>query len=269
MPKNLRITIVQSSLLWEDPAKNLQNFNKQLKKIQRNETDLVVLPEMFTTGFSMQPEGLAEEPGGPTMQWMQEVARALNCAVCGSLMIREKNKFFNRFIWMTPTGVFQSYDKRHLFRMGGEDKVYQVGRESIVIDYKGWVICPQVCYDLRFPVWSRNRMVRKGKNVHFDYDILLYVANWPVARKYAWQHLLIARAIENQCYVAGVNRIGVDGNNLNYAGDSVILNPFGEKISKTKTGMKSVETITISKTELDAFRKKFPVFFDADKFEIK
>jgi len=267
MGKDLRVTTLQTSLFWEDAAKNINYFNKQLEIIKRNSTDIIVLPEMFNTGFTMNAEKVAELESGFTMQWMNDVASNLNTSICGSLIIKEKNKFYNRFIWMNPDGSYQSYDKRHLFRMGGEDKIFTSGKESVVIECKGWVICPQVCYDLRFPVWSRNRIEKEGKNIVYDYDILLYVASWPAARKFAWQQLLIARAIENQAYLVGVNRIGKDGLGTAYNGESVILDPLGQKINKSST-KKSIETVSLSLKNLQDIRKRFPVFFDADNFKL-
>ncbi|CAN5529207.1 amidohydrolase [soil metagenome] len=224
---------------------------------------------MFTTGFSMNAKSLAEEVEGPSMMWMQQVATALKSAVTGSLIIKEKKKFYNCFVWMNPDGTYHTYNKRHLFRMGGEDQVYTAGTESIVIPCKDWVICPPVCYDLRFPVWSRNRMVKQGKEISFDYDVLIYVANWPTVRRYHWQQLLIARAIENQAYVVGVNRIGKDGKENSYSGDSVMLDPLGNRISKTLPNKSAVETIVFSMKNLLLVREKFPVFYDSDRFEMK
>lgn len=264
-PKNLHITLVQTSLHWEQPIKNLNQFSKLLSALNRNETDLIVLPEMFNTGFSMNAHALAEKPGGLTMQWMAEVAHALNSAICGSLIITEKNKFYNRFIWMNVDGSYEQYDKRHLFRMGKENGVFTAGTESVLINHKGWNICPLVCYDLRFPVWSRNQLDQNG---NADFDLLIYVANWPQVRSYAWNQLLIARAIENQSYVAAVNRIGKDGNGMDHKGESVVLDPLGKPISKLKSNKKGIETVELSSRELAKFRSSFPVMKDADRFKI-
>ena len=266
MPKDLSLTPVQPKLAWESPVDNYKNLNKMLSSVGKGETDLVVLPEMFSTGFSMNAKKLAEEMEGPSMQWMFETAQGLKAAICGSLMIKENGKFFNRFIWMEPDGHYDHYDKRHLFRMGKEDKTYTGSKEGLVIEYKGWGFCPMVCYDLRFPVWSRNRVEGKGAKMKYDYDVLLYVANWPALRSYAWEHLLIARAIENQSYVAGVNRIGKDGNDVNHTGNSMLLNPLGECISNIKPGKSSVETVILNWKALQDIRKKFPVMLDADTF---
>ncbi len=264
MPSNLKLTIVQSRLAWESPVENYRILNKALSKLERGATDVVALPEMFSTGFSMDAKRLAEEMEGPSMQWMFEAARGLKAAVCGSLIIREEKNYYNRFIWMDPSGRYEYYDKRHLFRMGGEDKVYSAGREGIVIEHKGWGICPMVCYDLRFPAWSRNKMEGKGARAKYDYEVLLYVANWPAVRSFAWSQLLIARAIENQCYLAGVNRVGVDGKGVEHSGDSVVLNPLGQKISGTRPNKNSVETVELNWAALQDLRKKFPVMMDSD-----
>lgn len=266
MPKNLSITIVQTPLAWESPTENYKQLNKMLSGIEKSETDIVVLPEMFSTGFSMSAKKLAEQMEGPSMQWMFETARGLKSAVCGSLMIEEGKKYYNRFIWMEPDGHYDHYDKHHLFSMAKEDKTYTAGQEGIVIEYKGWGFCPMICYDLRFPVWSRNRIVKREGKTGSDYDVLLYVANWPAVRSFAWQQLLIARAIENQCYVAGVNCIGKDGKGIEYNGDSVLLNPLGEKISSIKPKKKGLETIELNWKALQDLRKTFPVLNDADGF---
>jgi len=268
MPKNLSLTLVQPNIKWESPIDNFKLLNKQLSKMEKGESDILVLPEMFSTGFSMNAKKLAEEMEGPAMQWMFETAQGLKSAICGSIMIKEGGKFFNRFIWMEPDGHYDHYDKRHLFRMGKEEKTYTGSTEGIVIEYKGWGFCPMVCYDLRFPVWSRNRILGKGAKAKHDYDVLLYVANWPAVRTYAWQQLLIARAIENQCYVAGVNRVGEDGNKIKYCGDSGLYNPLGEPISNLKSNKVGLQTIELNWKALQDIRKKFPVLLDADKFEV-
>lgn len=266
MPKNLSLTLVQPNLIWESPVDNYRNLNKQLSKIGKGETDVVVLPEMFSTGFSMNAKKLAEEMEGPSMQWMFETSQGLKSAICGSLIIKEEKKYYNRFIWMEPDGHYDFYDKRHLFRMAKEEKVYTASKEGFVIEYKGWGFCPMVCYDLRFPVWSRNRLLGKGVKAKYDYDVLLYVANWPAIRSYAWEHLLYARAIENQAYVAGVNRVGKDGNDIEYTGDSMLVNPLGEKISSIKSKKAAIETIELNWKALQDIRAKFPVLLDADEF---
>ncbi len=217
---------------------------------------------MFSTGFSMNAKNLAEEMNGASMQWMKKNAAEKNAAVCGSLIIKEKANYFNRLIWMNPDGSFKKYDKRHLFRIGGENDTYTSGAAKTIIEFRGWKICPLICYDLRFPVWSRNNERKK-------YDVLVYVANWPMRRAFAWKHLLIARAIENQSYVIGANRIGTDGDGVEQAGDSAIISPMGEKISKTKSRQKAVETVTLSAKKLMEIRKVLPFLMDADKIKIE
>jgi len=268
MAKNISLTLVQPRLVWESPLENYRLFNKLLSGLGSGETDVVVMPEMFSTGFSMDATRLAEEMEGPAMQWMFETSRGLRAAVCGSVIIREGKKYYNRFIWMEPGGHYEHYDKRHLFSMGKEDRTFTPGREGIVIEYKGWSFCPLVCYDLRFPVWSRNRIIGNKPSPVYDYDVLLYVANWPAVRSMAWKQLLIARAIENQCYVAGVNRVGEDGKGVAHSGDSVMLNPLGEKISTLRPNTNAVETVVLDRKALQDLRKKFPVLNDADHFSL-
>lgn len=257
---DLKITILQSDLHWENKEKNLQMFSDKLNSISEP-SDLIVLPEMFTTGFSMRPELFAETMNGNTLAWMKVKAAEKNCAITGSFICHEEGKYLNRLVWMCPDGSYSVYDKRHLFRMGGEDSHYGAGQKKLIVEWKGWKICPLICYDLRFPVWARNTHDEQ-------YDLLIYVANWPERRSYPWKSLLVARAIENQCYVAGVNRVGNDGQDIYHTGDSVVLNFKGEPISKIHSGKESIEAITLSYSELAEFRKQFPVMLDADKFEI-
>jgi omega-amidase len=260
--KNLNITIIQTSLFWEDSEKNIKHFD-QLLSSQAGKTDLIVLPEMFNTGFSMNSAKLAQQMDGDVTKWMKKKSTELNCCITGSTIIKENDNYYNRLIWMQPDGVFYTYDKRHLFRMAQEHNYYSPGTKIILPEIKGWKICPLICYDLRFPVWSRNG---KGEN---RYDLLIYIANWPEARRNAWSSLLIARAIENQCYVAGVNRIGSDGKGISYSGDSAVIDPKGNVISQTKPFEEKAETIELSKRELEDFREKFPVESDADNFNIE
>ncbi len=257
MTEKLKITIVQSNLIWENKEANLANFQKIIEDLA-GKTDLIILPEMFTTGFSMKPAEFAEKPNGKTLTWMKNMAESSSAAIAGSIIIKENNKFYNRFLFVTKQGIEQ-YDKRHLFAMAGEDKHYEQGKQSTLINYKGWKIRPQICYDLRFPVWSRNTD---------EYDLLIYVANWPEKRVAHWSALLRARAIENQAYVAGVNRIGFDGNNYPHSGDSAIYNPMGEIISKTKANQERAETIELSYEELNKIRKNLPFLQDKDSFFI-
>jgi omega-amidase len=255
---DLKITFFQASLEWENISGNLARFSKKLEGV-REETDLIVLPEMFNTGFSMRAAALAEPMEGYSMAWMAEWAKKKDCPLAGSLIIEERKQYFNRFIWMSPDGSFVYYDKRHLFRMAGEDRYFSAGNQRLVVEHRGWRFCPLVCYDLRFPVWSRN------KN---DYDVLIFVANWPESRRTAWKVLLQARAVENQAYVIGVNRVGEDGSGNSYAGDSAVYSPAGELISRTAPFEEKAETVTLSRIELDTLREKFAVKLDADRFEI-
>ncbi len=263
MSQSLKITIVQTRIIWQDVQQNLRWFEGRLESITGT-TDIIVLPEMFTTGFSMENEKLAEEPGGKGMQWMQKIATQYNAVVVGSIMMKDQGKFFNRLVWMHPSGESEFYDKRHLFRMANEHNHYTEGTSRLVFIYKGWKICPLICYDLRFPVWSRNRFLSD----QFDYDCLLYAANWPEKRSHAWKSLLVARAIENQSYVIGVNRIGNDGNGIMYSGDSVVLDYKGEKVSTTERFGDRVETVTITKKDLEDYRIQFPAGMDADHFTV-
>jgi predicted amidohydrolase len=261
--EDIKVTIVQSELVWENIDANLNMFSNKLKGVAPDSTDLIVLPEMFSTGFSMNASGLAEDMNGKAVSWMRKMATEKKCVITGSLIIKEDGHFYNRLVWMKPDGTNEKYDKRHLFRMGTENNTYTAGNKKIIVDLKGWKICPLVCYDLRFPVWSRQS---SSENL---YDCLVYVANWPEVRSYPWKQLLIARAIENQCYVIGVNRVGEDGNDMEHSGDSAVINAKGQIISKTKTVEESIETVVLSYKELEDFRKVFPVAMDADKFRIE
>jgi omega-amidase len=264
----LSIAALQTSLHWEDKAKNLHHINEKIRAFNEP-CELLMLPEMFSTGFSMSPEKFAEESDGPTLNWMRELAASRNFAVTGSFIVKENGNFYNRLYWVNPDGTYQFYNKRHLFRMAGEDRHYSAGHDKLIIDFKGWKICPMVCYDLRFPVWSRNKSeIIHDKRV-YDYDLLLYVANWPERRSYAWKTLLAARAIENLAYVAGVNRIGNDGNFIYHSGDSAIYNFKGEVITSALIATEEVIYTGLSKQELDEFRKSFPAGADADTFELK
>jgi len=263
--ENLSVTIVQTTLAWENTDANLTTFDKLISPIEK--TDVVVLPEMFTTGFTMQPAKNAEPVDGKGLQWMKQKASEKNFILTGSICVEEDKKFYNRLYWVESAGQ-QHYNKRHLFRMGAEDQHYTQGKEKIFPVVKGWKILPLICYDLRFPVWSRNRWRMENGSLQADYDVLMYVANWPEVRNYPWKQLLIARAIENQCYVVGVNRIGVDGNGFNHTGDSVIINPLGQIISETKANEERVETVSLDYEFLSELRKKFPVGLDADNFDI-
>jgi omega-amidase len=251
----LNVTLVQTELAWESAPENLTHFDSLLNGVA---TDLVVLPEMFSTGFSMSSAALAESMEGPTVKWMLEKARSLNAVVCGSVIIEDQGRYFNRFVWMPPSGEIQHYDKRHLFRMSTEDDHYSSGGNRQIMEINGFRVCPQICYDLRFPVFSRNDE---------SYDILLYVANWPAARRDHWQSLLKARAIENLSFVVGVNRIGVDGKNIEYAGDSVIRDYNGTALVDMASD-DAVETITLDRLSLVEYRNSFPAHLDADSYKI-
>ncbi len=255
MNPHLRVTLIQADLAWQDPPANRAMFASHFRGLVGH-TDLVVLPEMFTTGFSMDAEGLAEPMDGPTVEWLREEAAALGCAITGSVIVRDGDRRFNRLLWVTPDGQLRHYDKRHLFRMAKEHEHYASGESRLVVRLKGWRICPLVCYDLRFPVWSRNRG---------DYDLLLYVANWPGRRSVAWRTLLRARAIENVSYVVGVNRVGKDGNGATYLGESAAIDFLGQVVAGDRGG-DFVETVVLDRESLDAFRRDFPAHLDADEF---
>ncbi|MCA6362272.1 MAG: amidohydrolase [Bacteroidetes bacterium] len=272
-PGELHIAAVQTALHWENPDANRRHFSAIMREMAADEEEmrpnLIVLPEMFSTGFSMSPERLAEAPGGPTTQWMQEQASLHNAVITGSIIIKENNLFYNRLLWVAPGGQVKYYNKRHLFRMGGEDKHYTAGTEKLITELNGFKICPLVCYDLRFPVWSRNRFRKDEQgNLTADYDILIYVANWPEARSFQWETLLRARAIENQCYVIGVNRIGRDGKNIPHDGRSLLLNFKGENMHYYEYNVPQVVRQTFDLNNLEQFRSNFPAGMDADEFEL-
>ncbi len=257
-PSNpLRVSLVQFEIAWEDPLANCALLEEKLQYLI-NQTDVVVLPEMFSTGFSMNDQG-AEIGHGPVIKWLKLMANRLNALVVGSIKCKENNQFFNRFLAITPDGEKFSYDKKHLFRMGGEDQFYTAGNERRIISYKNWNIAAFICYDLRFPVWSRN--------VDLAYDLAIYVANWPAVRSHDWNTLLRARAIENVSYVVGVNRIGQDGNEIQYQGDSALISYLGNDLLNL-SNEDSIQTYSISKSDLLEFRAKFPTDLDADHFEL-
>lgn len=259
----LTITIIQSNLSWEDKAANLRMFEDKIDAIEER-TEIIVLPEMFSTGFSMRPEQLAETMDGATVSWMRRIAVNKKIILTGSVIIKEDDKFYNRLIWMLPNGDFGFYNKRHLFAYAGEGRHYAAGNKRLIASAKGWKINLQVCYDLRFPVWARQAPQERPA---LEYDILIYVANWPEKRSHAWKTLLCARAIENQCYVIGVNRVGSDGNNIYHSGNSLIINPLGEVLYHMADD-EDVFTLTLQKESLDEIRNKFPFWKDADDFSI-
>lgn len=257
----LTFTLIQTSLHWEDKAANLQMLEAKINSIT-TPTHIVVLPEMFTTGFSMKPEQFAETMDGSTVQWMKRLAAQKRVVLTGSIMIEEEGRYYNRLIWMLPNGQMGTYDKRHLFAMGKEDEHYTGGSQRFIASVNGWKINCNICYDLRFPVWARQQYVQAEG---FEYDVLLYVANWPDRRNHAWKTLLQARAIENQCYVIGVNRVGTDGHGVYHTGDSMVCNALGEVLYH-KADDEDINTITLNKADLDSTREKLPFWKDADAF---
>ncbi|MDA3890811.1 MAG: amidohydrolase [Salinivirgaceae bacterium] len=255
--EHLKIAYIQTHLIWENSSANLKKFEKLVDQIEKS--DLIILPEMFNTGFTMNAKEVSQAANGEVVQWLIKKAEEKNCAVIGSSIINENNKYYNRCILAKPQSKIEYYDKRHLFRMGNEHKTFEAGTRTQIFNYKQWRIRPLICYDLRFPIWSRNQD---------NYDILVYIANWPGARSDVWKTLLKARAIENQCYVVGVNRIGSDGMGINYKGHSMIINAKGEIISEVSENCEDIGISTLSLSELNDFREKFPVHLDADNFQI-
>lgn len=254
----MRVSVVQSSLEWENKDLNFQKFEAKINQIAKD-SDLILLPEMFTTGFSMQPQLLAEPHPGKTVDWIRKMATSHNVAIIGSYIAFEDGEYFNRMLFTFPNGDINYYDKRHLFRMAGEHKYYSSGSKRVIVNYMGWRILLLVCYDLRFPVWSRNKS---------DYDLILLVANFPERRRLAWNSLLVARAIENQCYVAACNRVGADGNGVPHIGDSQIIDPTGQILSMASPNKEDIISSTLSMDELNTYRESFPAYLDADSFTI-
>lgn len=264
----MKITTIQANLIWENKAANFQKFDDLLREV--TETDIVVLPEMFTTGFSMTPALLAETLFGETFTWMLQKAKELNAAIMGSFICIENGHYYNRLLWAQPDGNYFKYDKRHLFTLARENYHYTEGVERITIPWREWQVCPLICYDLRFPVWSRNTQYspfEKDKIETGYYDLLIYVANWPQRRSHAWKSLLIARAIENQAYVVGVNRVGEDGNGVVHSGDTSVIDYAGE-ILLSQANTEGINTTILSKSKMTEFRHKFGFLNDADNFEI-
>jgi predicted amidohydrolase len=255
----MNITLIQTDLHWHDPVANRAMLEEKLFTLSEA-TDLIILPEMFTTGFTMDAPAVSEPMNLTTFRWMRQMAQQTNAVVTGSYVVQEANNYYNRLLWMEPDGQFASYDKRHLFRMAGEDAVYSAGTTRLVREWRGWRICPLVCYDLRFPVWSRNRQIAPDQ---LDYDLLLYVANWPAVRQAPWDTLLQARAIENLSYVAGVNRVGTDANDHPYRGGSALIDFKGDVLFR-QYDSEVVHQQTLSLEALKAFRAKFPAYLDAD-----
>jgi predicted amidohydrolase len=276
----LTISLIQADLRWENKEANLSMLEEKIRALPK--TEVVVLPEMFSTGFSMNPELLAETMEGPSVAWMERIATENRIILTGSLIIEEGGEYYNRLIWMLPTGQHGHYDKRHLFAFAGEDKHYAAGTRRLIASVKGWKINLQICYDLRFPVWARqkNDPVVSDEEAEFggaeliphepaepEYDVLIYVANWPERRSHAWKTLLQARAIENQSFVIGVNRVGNDGNNIPHSGDSMVVDPMGEVLF-TKAGEECVHTVTLDKSHLEDIRTRLPFLKDGDSFMI-
>ncbi|NRA93265.1 MAG: amidohydrolase [Psychroserpens sp.] len=259
MNNDLTVALIQSDLVWEDPQRNRDNFKQKILEITQ-EVDLIVLPEMFTSGFTMNAGDVAETMTGATVSWMKDLAQKTKSAITGSLVISEHSTYFNRLIFMHPDGQINTYDKRHTFTLAGEHKVYQAGKDASIIEYKGWKIKPLICYDLRFPVWARNVE---------DYDLLLYVANWPNKRVSAWDALLKARAIENMSYCIGVNRIGFDGNHHDYTGHSGAYDVLGERLDNIPENTEATEIVTLSKEHIAFNRNKLGFLNDRETFSLR
>lgn len=258
MKNELHVVGIQADLIWENPAENIKFFEDKIKTISAN-TDLVVLPEMFTTGFTMQPKNVAESMNSLSITWMKKIAKEYDIAITGSLVIEDDNQFYNRLVFIKPSGKIDVYDKRHSFTLAGEHEVYSSGTEKIIIDFKGWKICPLICYDLRFPVWARNTE---------NYDILIYMANWPDTRIKAWRTLLKARAIENMSYTIGVNRTGLDANNYQYSGSSLIFDYLGETLSNLAENEVGIISAVLKKDHQNKVRNKLGFLNDKDSFTI-
>ena len=256
---SIRISIVQTDIVWENKQENLRLLHEKLQSL-RGTTEIVVLPEMFTTGFSMNSRTLAEPISGFTIRTLKGYVAEFQFALVGSFICEEAGAYYNRAFLITPDGQDFYYDKRHLFRMGCETEHFSAGNRRVIVPYRGWNICLQVCYDLRFPVWSRNR--------NNEYDLLIYVANWPIPRRLVWDTLLRARALENQCYVCGVNRVGIDGYQLTYNGGSRVYSAFGEEIGSFPDEKEGITTVSLNLNTLNQFREKFPVWKDADEFHL-
>ncbi len=298
--QDLSVTLIQTDLYWENPIANLANLEEKIALIS-TQTDLIILPEMFNTGFTMNAKSVAEPMNFTTFKWLRQQAKKANAVVTGSFIVKEGDKYFNRLIWMRPDGSYEKYDKRHLFRMGNEHLTFTGGTERIIVELNGWKICPLICYDLRFPVWSRqegrkegekekggkdngergngereergnfqtsNRSVGRIEQRTTNYDLLIYVANWPAARSQVWDTLLQARAIENQSYCIGVNRVGNDGMGLNYSGNSAVIDFKGNPVFYQKE-LEVIHSQSLSHQGLTDFRTKFPAYLDADDFTIR
>ena len=258
MENNLKIAVIQTDIIWESPSDNLKAYDRKISKLDSS-VELLVLPEMFATGFTMNTGKVKQSMDGEILTWMKVTAINNEFAIYGSVIIEEDNKLYNRAIFVFPDGEIEYYDKKHLFTLVGEEKLFSAGNIRKIITYKGWRIMPQVCYDLRFPTWSRNDL---------NYDLLIYIASWPERRSYAWQTLLKARAIENMSYVIGINRVGIDGNNIAYSGDSAVIDSMGKEVSEIPKYKDCIYSLTLNKNEQDKNRKKFAFLDDKDNFEI-
>ncbi|HLV69811.1 MAG TPA: amidohydrolase [Xanthomarina sp.] len=259
MQEHLKIALIQTELVWENPKQNRVYLTKKVESISEA-VDVIILPEMFTSGFTMNPEKVVETMFGETIVWMQDLALKKQTALMGSMVISEHGHFYNRLLFVHPNGIIETYDKKHTFTLAGEDKVYTAGKSKLIVTYKGWKICPLICYDLRFPVWSRNVE---------NYDILVYVANWPKVRVAAWDALLKARAIENMSYCIGVNRVGLDGNNHEYSGHSAVFDVLGEKLDRIPENQEFIDTFTLSKNHIETYREKLNFLNDKDAFNLE
>ena len=259
MNTTLKVALIQSDLVWENPEQNRHNFGTKISELPEP-IDLIILPEMFTTGFTMNASQVAEKMTGETISWMKTLSIENNTAITGSLIIKENNNYFNRLVFAYPNGTIVTYDKRHTFTLAGEHKVFTAGQQHVIIEYKGWKIKPLVCYDLRFPVWARNVE---------DYDLVFYVANWPKIRVNAWDALLKARAIENMSYCIGINRIGLDANNHEYSGHSAAYDVLGKRIDSIPNDKEATDIVTLNKTHIETYRNKLGFLKDRDTFTLK
>lgn len=258
---DLKIATIQTHIFWEDTDKNLSFYESEyLNQLNQNQIDLVVLPELFSTGFTMNTNQFSEKMDGKTVNWMKNWAKNLNCIITGSVIIEENNQYYNRLLVVSGNGIESYYDKKHLFRMGDENNHFTAGKNRVIADIKGWKILLQVCYDLRFPVFSRNKTI----GIKTEYDVIIYVANWPKIRSYAWETLLRARAIENQVFVIGVNRVGLDGNSVEHSGNSAIIDPWGNYVFKHENESNAIQINDLNYNTINEIRHKFPAFLDAD-----
>lgn len=255
--KNLKISTIQTNLIWENKSANLDALSQKIHTLV-GKTDIIILPEMFSTGFSMTPEVFAEDPHGMTFEWLKQHAKKTKAVITGSYIVKENNNYYNRLVWMQPDGIFQTYDKKHLFSLSEEPNHYTAGQQKLIVTYQGWTICPLICYDLRFPVWSRNIE---------NFDLLIYVANWPEKRAHHWQSLLMARAIENQTYTVGVNRIGLDGNDYYHSGDTTVIDYAG-KILTYAAHVENISTVQLNFEQQQKFRQRFRFLADKDTFNL-